>query len=296
MNMRILVTGAAGQVGRAVLDLARRRGIEAQAMAHANLDIDDAAAVRAALLPGIDAVINAAAFTNVDAAEGDILGCYRTNRDGAANLAAACRDVGAVLVQLSSDYVFNGAATQPYGEDEDIDPLGVYGASKAEAETAIEKLCERHLILRTSWVFAGQGRNFVATMLRLAAGDRPVRVVDDQLGCPTPANDIAAAILTMLDRAVKPGFADFGTYHYCGRPATSWHGFASEIFALLPRPPVLEAIKTSDYPTAAVRPAYSVLNCARIQKKFDLVQPDWRAALPATVAALRETMTMEAKA
>jgi dTDP-4-dehydrorhamnose reductase len=286
----ILVAGAHGQVGRALM----RRGPAAVrpliGLARADLDIADAGAARArltALRPAL--IINAAAYTAVDKAESEPDLAFAANRDGAANLAAVCAELGIPLLHLSTDYVFDGCKSGPYLETDAKAPLGVYGASKAAGEAAIRARLPRHIILRTAWVYGPDGANFVRTMLRLSAERPRLRVVDDQHGGPTPAGAIADALLSIA-AAWDRGAEAWGTYHYCGAPAVSWCGFARAIVAAAAAHrgttvPVVP-IATADYPTPARRPANSMLDCARIARDFGIPQPDWRGDLPACVAAL----------
>jgi len=290
---RMLVFGAGGQVGRALCAHAAAAGWHAAGLDRGALDITRSAEVARAIAearPGV--VVNAAAYTAVDAAESERDAAFAVNADAPGLIAAACARSGIPLVHVSTDYVFDGAKETPYAEDDAIAPLGVYGKSKAAGERAVRDVTARHVILRTAAVFDGQGRNFVRTMLRLAAERPALRVVADQRTCPTAAADIAAAIATIGQRVAAPEAAadSFGTFHFCGTPATTWHGFAEAILDTAarrgwPRPPV-EAIATIDYPTPARRPARSMLDCGKIARVYRIAQPDWRPALDDAVAAL----------
>jgi dTDP-4-dehydrorhamnose reductase len=229
-----------------------------------------------------DIVINAAAYTAVDRAESEPEAAWATNCIGPANLSAACDNAAVPLVHISTDYVFDGSKPGAYVENDPVNPLGVYGASKEAGDRAVRNSLERHVILRTAWVYSAHGQNFVKTMLRLA-GERPVlRVVADQTGSPTSAADIAAAIGTVV-RLIAAGNTRWGTYHFAGAGRVTWHGFAEAIFALAAPwrgpPPKVEAITTADYPTPARRPANSVLDCRRIGDAFGIVPRSWRDAL-----------------
>ena len=231
------------------------------------------------------AIINAAAHTAVDKAETDIDASYAINRDGPAFLAEAAQQVGAVLLHISTDYVFAGDKYELYVETDPVDPQGVYGASKLAGEVAVAEFCSRHLILRTAWVFGEHGNNFVKTMLRVGAQRDSLGVVADQFGGPTYAGDIAAALLTMAQQALQPDFSAWGVYHYAGEPHVSWYQFAKAIFqvaeeqGLLARLPQVNGITTAEYPTPARRPANSRLDCRKIQLVFGIAPSDWQAAL-----------------
>lgn len=282
--MKLLITGAGGQVGRELTRQAPPAGFETLALNSRELDITDAAAVRRVIGSGVDAVINAAAYTAVDRAEQEPEQAYAVNRDGPAHLAEACAVRGIPLLHISTDYVFDGRIDRPYREDDPVAPPGVYGASKWAGEQAIRERLDRHLILRTSWVFGVHGHNFVKTMLRLAAEREVLRVVADQHGCPTFAGDIAAALLTVAARLPFSNDSARGTYHFAGMPATTWHGFACAIIDAARRLRPLrvrdvQAITTAEYPTPAARPARSVLDCRRFRNTFGIAAPDWHAGL-----------------
>jgi dTDP-4-dehydrorhamnose reductase len=290
----LLVFGAGGQVGRALVEAGPERGWTVRGLARDALDICDAASVKAAVEAAApDAIVNAAAYTAVDKAESDAERAQRVNGEAPGTLAAAAAAAGVPFVHLSTDYVFDGASRVPYKEADPVGPLGVYGRTKRAGEIAAYKAGGRSVILRTSWVFAPWGVNFVRTMLHHAALKPELRVVDDQRGAPTPATDIAATILKILPRlADADGATRTGLFHYQGRPPVTWAGFADAILdegALLghPRPPVVR-IATSDWPTAAARPPSSVLDCARIARDYDITPPDWR---PALVRAVREILS-----
>lgn len=291
--MRILVCGAGGQVGREVIDRAAGFGLQILPMMHRDLDIaraDDVARVFATLKPQL--VINTAAFTRVDDAETHADQAYAINRDGAANLAQAAEAVGIPLFHLSTDYVFSGEAGRPYTEDDPTGPTGIYGASKLAGEQAIRQQCQRHLILRTSWVYGRYGSNFVKTMLRLGAQRDQLSIVADQVGCPTHAGSLAEVMLTLASRYARGEELAWGLYHYCGQPACSWFDFAVEVFrqaeahGLLGRQPVVAPISSDQFPTAARRPAWSVLDCRRFEQAFAIAPHDWLDDLAQVVGQL----------
>lgn len=292
--MRVLLIGAAGQVGtelcRSLADghelvTTTRTGGASQGRTHLALDVADAAAIARVvreLRP--DAIVNASAYTAVDRAESEPGPAFAVNADAPAAMAAAAHATGALLVHYSTDYVFDGQGSRPYREDDPTAPLGVYGASKLAGEDAIRASGARHLILRTAWVYALHGHNFLRTMLRLAGEREELRVVDDQAGCPTPAwliADVTARLLSM------PGPPQ-GTYHLVAGGRTTWHGFAQAIFdaaiarGLLPRAPRVVPIATSAFPTPARRPAWSVLDTTALGRATGVQLPHWREALQAT--------------
>src|SRR5690606_13819733 len=207
------------------------------------------------------------------------------NALGPAALAQGCAATGALLVHYSTDYVFDGSGSRPYREDDATSPLGAYGASKLAGELAIRASGARHAILRAAWVYAAHGSNFLRTMLRLAGERDELRVVADQVGAPTPAAWIADATAAI----VRQGVAESGTWHLVAAGETSWHGFAEAIMAeafargLLERVPRVLPISTADYPTAARRPAYSVLDTAKLREDFGIAPPDWHEGLRATL-------------
>jgi dTDP-4-dehydrorhamnose reductase len=289
--MRLAIIGAKGQVGWELTRRASRLGHDVLAWDVAELDITDAAAVdRELAASGANAVINAAAYTAVDQAEQEPELAFAVNRDGPAHLAAACARSNLPLLHISTDYVFDGRKAGPYSEDDPVAPLGVYGRSKQEGDEAVRQRLPRHLILRVSWVFGVHGQNFVKTMLRLAREREELRVVADQRGCPTYAGDIAEVLLELAGRMAEiDARGAWGTYHYCGAPATTWHGFASAIVEQARAREPLEVravtpIATADYPTPAARPANSVLDSARLTKRFGIRPRPWREGLAALLA------------
>jgi dTDP-4-dehydrorhamnose reductase len=289
---KILVFGAAGQVGCELVGLSWPDGLRAVGFDRAATDITDADAVARAFAEVHPAlVVNAAAYTGVDKAEQEAPRALAVNRDGANNLAAACAQRNLPLIHLSTDYVFDGTKASAYVEDDPVAPLGVYGASKQAGEAVIRDALTRHVILRTAWVFGVHGSNFVKTMLRLGAERSELRIVADQQGCPTEAADIARAVARIAATLLgAPGPQHFGTFHYAGQPPTSWHGFAQAIFrrvAATGRPaPALSAITTADYPTPARRPANSVLDSGKLARIYGIAPCDWQGALDRVLGAL----------
>jgi dTDP-4-dehydrorhamnose reductase len=284
--MRLVVLGAQGQVGQALTSLSRREQIPTIAFGHSDCDIADALAVKRAISASA-IVVNCAAYTPVDQAESDADAAYRVNSLGAANVAAACTEVGIPLVHLSTDYVFDGASNRPATENDAPHPLNVYGQSKLSGEEKIRERLPAHIVLRTSWIFSAYGTNFVLTMLRLARAQSELRVVHDQVGGPTAADDIAKAVLRIIGACCAPGFSAWGTYHFSGVPAVSWYDFARAI--LVDSGTRVVPIATKDFPRPARRPANSALDCSRIRHVFGIAQPDWRVAL----ARVREMLAAE---
>jgi dTDP-4-dehydrorhamnose reductase len=279
----ILVFGSGGQLGTELLRAAWPAGLTIVGLPRAACDIADPAAVAAALdVHRPHLIVNAAAYTAVDRAENEAAAAYRINRDGPETLGAAAFGQGIAVIHVSTDYVFDGCKQGAYHESDPTGPLGIYGLSKLDGETALAAATPDHVILRTSWVFGAQGSNFVKTMLRLA-GERPtLSVVGDQRGCPTPADSLGQAIAAVTG-AILDGNPGRGIYHLCGDQPISWHGFAAAIFENVAarggKVPVLQAIPTTSYPTAARRPANSVLDCRRIEADFGIAPLDWRLGL-----------------
>lgn len=286
----ILVTGGTGQVGTELLARAPA-DLEIVAPPRAELDLSDPASIeRAFAARSYAAVINAGAYTAVDKAESDVVTAWKVNALAPAALAALTARASVPMVQVSTDYVYDGAKAEPYLESDPVGPLGVYGASKLGGELAVRTANPRHVIVRTAWVFSPHGANFVKTMLRVGAERPALRVVDDQRGCPTAAADIADALLTVARRLLGDPAAPTGTYHFAGEGETSWCGFAREIFRAAAErggpAPTVEAITTADYPTPARRPANSRLSTEAIRRDFGVRPQRWENAVGGVVATL----------
>ncbi len=290
--MKILLTGAQGQVGRCIAD--RAGSHQLYSFGRAELDITDVEALQATLA-GIQpqVVINAAAYTAVDRAEQEPERARAVNAVGPENLARVCAEMDIPLLHLSTDYVFDGQARSPYREDHSTRPLGVYGHSKLAGEQALRDQLEKHVIVRTAWVFSEYGNNFVKTMLKLGRERDQLAIVADQVGCPTYAGHIAAMVLQLATLMTQPGFNGWGCYHFCGDQQVSWFEFAQAVFqaaeerGLLTEGPVLKATPSREYPTPAARPAYSVLDNQRLLQLLDGdVERDWRAGLAEVLGRL----------
>jgi len=284
--VKLLVFGAGGQVGTELGRAKLPPGMTLAAFDQADLDITDPAVIRAAIhRERPDLVVNAAAYTAVDRAESEAEAAFAVNAQAPGDIAAACAEAGIRLVHISTDYVYDGAKPGPYVEGDPINPLGVYGRSKAAGDAAVAAALAEHVILRTAWVYSAHGGNFVKTMLRLASERPSLRVVADQHGSPTAAADIAAAIITIAAR-IGAGEGRWGVFHFTGAGATTWHGFAEAIVGLAGKNVPVAAIATADYPTPARRPANSVLDCAKIAGAYGIAARPWREALAEVVAEL----------
>jgi len=277
--MKVLVFGRSGQVASEL-----QRQAEVVALGRDQADLTNPSAC-AAIISATDAdvIINAAAYTAVDRAESEEDTANLVNGAAPTAMAEVAADRGIPFLHISTDYVFSGAGTTPWQVDDPVAPPNAYGRSKLLGEQGVRAAGGNHAILRTSWVFSSHGANFVKTMLRLSESRDALNVVDDQIGGPTPAAEIARALLQMA-RAIQDGQAG-GTYHFGGTPCVSWADFAREIFAQAHRKVAVTGIPTSGYPTPAVRPLNSRMDCTALERDFGIAPPDWRQGL-ATV--LRE--------
>lgn len=285
--MKILITGSNGQVGSCLVNrLQLKPEIEFLALNRQQLDITDPAQVDTIVKQfNPDVIINAAAYTAVDKAEQEVELCYSINRDGPKFLADAAHKNGALLLHISTDYVFSGDKQGLYDEDDLVAPQGVYGQSKLAGELAVAEACPRHIILRTAWVFGEHGNNFVKTMLRLAQTRDTIGVVVDQVGGPTYAGDIADSLIAISEQIVNQHVKAYGVFHFSGLPHVSWHIFAEAIFEkareqnLLDKTVIVNPISTIEYPTPAKRPANSRLSSVKIKKMYGIESSDWQKAL-----------------
>ena len=276
--MKVLLVGGSGQLGRALRPRLGAHDVEAPGSDR--LDVRDAAAVRAAVeAAGPDLVLNCAAWTDVDGAEADPQGAFATNADGPRHLAEAATRIGAAPLHVSTDYVFDGEKATPYVESDPTHPLQVYGRSKRAGEEAVLERCERAWVVRTAWLYSTTGTNFALTMRRLAEGGA-VRVVDDQLGCPTYAPHLAEALVELVRGEA------FGLHHLAGGGRTSWCGFARELFAAQRLDVAVEPVTTAEFPRPARRPRCVEL---RSEREGARVLPDWREGVAAFAADRERT-------
>ncbi|WP_417870517.1 dTDP-4-dehydrorhamnose reductase [Vibrio furnissii] len=285
--MRVLITGGRGQVGYCLTKQLSECGSNTVlSLDKKDLDITNQNAVIATVQefkPTI--IINAAAHTAVDKAEEEIELSYAINRDGPKFLAEAAQEVGAAILHISTDYVFEGTKDGEYLETDMTNPQGVYGASKLAGEEAVMSACEKHIILRTAWVFGEHGNNFVKTILRLGSERNELSIVADQYGGPTYAGDIAKVLVKISNRLSKDEPVEFGLYHYSGLPHVNWCQFADAIFdsavrqGVLTKKPNLKSILSDQYPTPAKRPGNSRMSTKKITDAFDLKASDWKLAL-----------------
>lgn len=290
---RILVTGGQGQVGFELCKRAWPEGVEIVAPGRRDLDLCDAGAVKAFVADReIAAIINPAAYTAVDKAETEIAAAFAVNAVAPAALAEAARAAGVPLVHVSTDYVFDGTASAPYEVDAPINPVGVYGASKAAGEFAVRLGAPRSAVVRTAWVVSARRANFMRTMLRVGQEREVVRVVGDQHGAPTFAADLADALATIALRMMTDEAAPTGVFHFTNKGVTTWKDFAAAIFAIATerglKTPRLEGITTADYPTPARRPGYSALSTRRIEEAYGVRPKPWADGLGALVDASLE--------
>ncbi len=295
--MKVLIIGRTGQLAGELLRASWTKGTELVALGRPNLDVTIAADVdRAFEASAPDIVINASAYTAVDRAESDRASARELNAVAPQTLARAASRRRIPLIHVSTDYVFDGTGDRPWREDDPVAPRSVYGATKLDGERRIRETLDEHIIVRTSWLFAAFGQNFVRTMLRLAETHSTLRVVDDQLGCPTPAADLARVIACLSSQVVR-GEAIFGTYHYCGTGAVSWLEFARSIFENAgdtgSRTPRLEPITTTEFGAAAARPRFSVLDCSKIARDYGVHQRAWSEGLKDVLQVFKEEKTRE---
>jgi dTDP-4-dehydrorhamnose reductase len=285
--LKVLVTGGNGQVAYDLIQVLQTNNIAYIAPSREELDITQPTLINTVLNDfKPDAVVNTAAYTRVDLAEEELARANAVNHEGAKHLAIACSKAKIPLLHLSTDYIFDGAQSIPYVESSVANPLNVYGMSKWRGEQVVQEYWDQVMILRVSSVFGIQGNNFVKTILRLAKEREVLRIVADQIMCPTPAKAIAETILQML---LHPRW---GVFHYCGAEATNWHAFAKLIVenARVLNLPLsvkhIEAITTDEYPLPAKRPPYSVLNCQHIMDIFGIQQTDWKQGLTYVITQL----------
>ena len=295
-GLRILVTGRDGQVGRELTHSLAKLG-EVTATGRDDLDLTSDYAIRDVVhevRPQL--IVNAAAYTAVDKAESEPDFAHRINAEAVATLAAEAKAVGAAMIHYSTDYVFDGSKETPYVESDRTHPLSVYGKSKLDGEKALAAAGIPYLVLRTSWVYGGEGKNFLLTILRLAAERSELRIVSDQFGAPTWSRDIAQATASIAERWRHGKFSaeKSGVYHMTAAGRTSWYGFAEEAVRLRSMSAAAQGTKfarlapipSAEYPTPAERPKNSQLDCAKLARKFDCRLPDWKTSVAAVVGAM----------
>ena len=293
-RLMFIVVGCKGQVGWELLRLGEKEGIDIHPLDLPDFDITNPEAVHSAVKgAGASLVINAAAYTAVDQAESDQDPAFAVNRDGPLFLASACAEAGIPLIHISTDYVYDGEKRGAYIENDPVSPLGVYGRSKAEGDAAVRGALGAHIILRTSWLCGVNGNNFVKTMLRLGQEKETLRVVSDQYGCPTFAEDVAETIFIIASRILHENNTAWGTYHYTGKGRISWFDFAEEIFKVAREYgrfilKEIEPIPSEAYPTPARRPANSSLDCTLISETFGIRPKPWKDGLRQLIRRLLE--------
>ena len=287
----ILLTGGTGQVGRSILAKVQAYQEPFFVPSRSELDLSDPQSIQR-VLESRDwtTIINAGAYTAVDQAESEPLLAEAINANAPSILARFCHEHAIPLIHFSTDYIFAGDASSPYKEDDDTAPIGIYGASKLAADKAILESHCRAVILRTAWVVSPYGKNFIKTVLRLAQERAEIRVVADQYGCPTGAQDLASVVLSILPRLMADQNAPTGIYHCCNQGETTWAGLARVVMEESTRLGGTRAriidITTADYPTPAKRPYYSRLSCDRLQKDWDITLRAWKPMVADIVAAL----------
>ena len=289
--MKILVLGCKGQLGRCLNDQLINSEHEVIYTSREQIDIADFEVTKRKILGfSPDLIINATAYTAVDKAEEDQKTANLINHLAVKNIADICNQLECWLIHVSTDYVFDGYSNVPYKEDDETNPQGVYGESKLDGELAIQSSGCKHIIIRTAWVFSEYGNNFLKTMLRLGAERDELSIVGDQIGCPTYAQDIARSIVAIIPQLNSREYN--GIYHYCGDKPCSWYDFANAIFdqAMTNNskiPSIVNSIETSAYPTPAKRPAFSVLNCSKIENNFGVHASNWRDGIGQVISKLK---------
>jgi dTDP-4-dehydrorhamnose reductase len=275
--LNILVLGAGGQLGRCLKKVSfdkKVTNINFPNESDGNI-LDNSALEALFQRVSPQYVVNCAAYTAVDKAEDEIELCRKINKDGATNIAKLCKQYGAIMVHVSTDFVFKGSVPELMNEDSIADPVNVYGITKLEGEVEITNILQEYFILRTSWLYSEYGNNFVKTMLKLGVDRKELSVIVDQIGTPTYAIDLAAAILEIIASRKN----EYGIYHYSNEGVTSWYDFAVAVFALSKNPIQVMPILTSEYPTRAIRPKFTVMDKGKIKRTFNLRVPYWRDSL-----------------
>ena len=285
--MRILVFGCTGQLGTSLMEVLPKKH-DVRFLDQPDVDFKDPYSLHPIITsykPSL--VINAAAYTAVDAAESEQSVAYMINAEAPSVIASACKEVNSILVHYSTDYVFSGLGVTPYEEADTTLPSTVYGRSKLAGEEAIISATDQYIILRTAWLYSLVGKNFVKTMLKIAGSKSDIQVVADQIGSPTYAIDLARATSLVIDGLSISWDDKFGIYHAVNAGQTTWHGFASKILTLAGYNDInVNAIMTREYPTAAPRPQFSVLSCEKLSRAFGITFPEWEDAVSRCMARL----------
>ena len=290
--MKVLVLGSKGQLGLSLTDQLDQTDYQVIYCSRSEIDLVDIIHTKEAIVAiNPDVVINAAAYTAVDRAEGEQKLAYLINHKAVSAIAEACLDCESLLIHISTDYVFDGTSIHPYTETSAVGPNSIYGDSKLKGELSIQSSGCSYLIIRTAWVFSEYGNNFVKTMLRLGETSDELNIVGDQIGCPTYAQDIAKAIISILAQSKKKKFSS-EIYHFSGYQPCTWFDFANEIFKEASRsgflsPRSVKKISTAQYPTEAPRPAYSVLDCSKMEIDFGILPSNWIKGIKSTIIALK---------
>lgn len=297
--MNILVLGSKGQLGCCLSDQLSETDYKVVYTTRADFNISELTLLNenlSLIKPNI--VINASAYTSVDMAEDDKEMADLINHRAVAKLASACKAHNACLIHISTDYVFDGTATKPYSENDKTNPQSIYGKSKLNGELAIRRSGCKYIIIRTAWVFSEYGNNFLKTMLRLGSDHDELNIVGDQIGCPTYAQDLAKVIVTMLP-SFSSKISTSEIFHYCGNDACSWYEFAQAIFSEaesfgLKTPSHINSVDSTKYPTRAMRPAYSVLACSKIENTFGITPSYWRDGIKSVLEKVHKEVKFNA--
>jgi dTDP-4-dehydrorhamnose reductase len=283
--MKILITGGNGQLGKCLQDVLEHSNHQFFSPGKKDLDISNEPSIKNAIQNyHPDIIVNTAAYTAVDNAEKERETAFLVNETSLRYLANSCKILNIPLIHISTDYVFDGTASVPYTSEDQTAPLSIYGKSKLAGEQVIKSIWEKHIILRTSWVFSEYGNNFVKTILRLAQSRDTLNVVADQWGCPTYAGDLASAIVKICENLKSK--SAWGIYHYAGESSTNWHELALAITQLLEKKIVVLPISTAEFPTLATRPQYSILDCKSTINTWDVELSDWQSAVKKVIKKL----------
>ncbi len=291
--MKVLITGANGQLGKEMIDLSPKFNLSVEAFNKNNLDITNKNKLQDTLdmiEPKI--LVNTAAFTSVDKAETFKESAYAVNHQGPKNLAELCRERSIFLIHISTDYVFNGLKGSEYEEHDQVSPINTYGDSKLKGEEEIRSIISEHIIIRTSWVFGAYGHNFIQTILNLIKNEKDLKIVNDQFGCPTSTRSLADCIYQICTKYSKNEDFEYGTYHFTNQPSTSWHNFAKEIMDLAYKYKIINEIKNiesishKEYSSLASRPLNSSMSSRKICEMFNLAGSQWKEELELAITKL----------